>query len=180
MTVEIVRTIYTKEQIYKEIQKAADKINKDYAGKEPTLICLLKGSANFTQEISKRLNMEHRIAYILAKSYYGGAKNTGKTEILSEVDFDIEGHDVIIMEDIIDSGNTLKNVIDHLNKKNNFNSLKVYTLLEKKAKREVEIDVEYSCFDVENVFLLGFGLDYDEKFRNLQFIAEAKEVKKEG
>ena len=176
--VKIKKIIYTEEMIQEEIQKAADKINDDYKGKEPTLVCLLKGSANFTQDLSKRLKINHRIGYLLAKSYYGGTQTTGKTNILSDIDFSIEGHDLIIVEDIIDSGRTLKTILEHLKTKKP-NSIKIYTLLDKKSKRVETIEIEHSCFKVDDVFLIGYGLDYDEMYRNLPYICEGK-IEKEN
>jgi hypoxanthine phosphoribosyltransferase len=173
MEIKIKKILFTEEMIQKAIVKAADKINKEYKGKNLTLVCLLKGSANFTMDLSKRLKINHRIGYILAKSYYGGTKSTEKTNILSDIDFSVEGHDLIVVEDIIDSGRTLNTITNHLKTKNP-NSIKIFTLLDKEVKRVKDIKIDYSCFKVKDVFLIGYGLDYDEMYRNIPYIGEAE------
>ncbi len=175
---KIGKILYTEEQIIKKIELTAKKINKEFKGKELTLLCLLKGSTNFLYELSKRIEIPHKIAYILAKSYYGGHASVGKTSILSDIDFSIEGDELIIVEDIIDSGRTLKTITEHIETKNPKNTY-IYTLLDKPSKRSENIKVDNSCFVVGDKFLVGFGLDYQEKYRNLPYIAEATIIDEE-
>ncbi len=175
---KIGKIIYTEEQLLEQIEIAANKINKEFKGKELTLLCLLKGSTNFLYELSKRIEIPHKIAYILAKSYYGGYSSIGETSILSDIDFSVEGDELIIVEDIIDSGRTLKTITKHIKTKNPKN-IYIYTLLDKPSKRSEDIKVDNSCFVVEDKFLVGFGLDYQEKYRNLPYIAEATIIDEE-
>lgn len=170
---KIKKTIILEEEIVNKCKEVANWIDLNF--NEPTLVCLLKGSLPFFLEISKHMKNNHRYAFLLAKSYYGNFKTTGKTNILSDLDFDVKGHELIIVEDIVDSGRTLLKVKNHLLKKNP-KSISLITLIDKKGKRVNDIEIDYSCFEVEDKFLIGFGLDYNELYRNLRYIAEAEEI----
>ncbi len=166
---ENISVLIKREDVEKRIQELADTINKDYEGQEVTLICILKGSLFFTCELAKRLTIPVMIDFMQASSYGAGTKSTGVIQIKKELDESIEGKNVIVIEDIIDSGRTLnfllKVLSDRLPK-----SLKLCTLLNKPDRREVEVEVDYNGFDIPDEFVVGYGLDYAQKYRNLPYV----------
>ena len=142
------------------IKEIAAQISRDYAKKEVRLICILKGSVFYTTELAKRLTIPTTMDFMKVSSYGSGTVSSGKIEIKKDLDDSIEGLDVIVVEDIVDSGNTLSQLIPEL-KKRNPRSLAVTTLLDKPSRREVEVDVDYIGFEIEDKFVVGYGLDYD-------------------
>lgn len=151
------------------IKEIAAQISRDYAKKEVRLICILKGSVFYTTELAKRLTIPTTMDFMKVSSYGSGTVSSGKIEIKKDLDDSIEGLDVIVVEDIVDSGNTLSQLIPEL-KKRNPRSLAVTTLLDKPSRREVEVDVDYVGFEIEDKFVVGYGLDYDQSYRDLPFI----------
>lgn len=151
------------------IKEIAAQISRDYAKKEVRLICILKGSVFYTTELAKRLTIPTTMDFMKVSSYGAGTVSSGKIEIKKDLDDSIEGLDVIVVEDIVDSGNTLSQLIPEL-KKRNPRSLAVTTLLDKPSRREVDVDVDYIGFEIEDKFVVGYGLDYDQSYRDLPFI----------
>lgn len=164
-----ISVLISEDELSKRIAEIGEQINADYEGKEVTLICILKGSIFFTCELAKRISVPVTIDFIQASSYGSGTSSSGVVKIKKDLDESIEGKNVIIIEDIIDSGNTLSRLLPLL-KERNPESLEVCTLLDKPERREVEVDVKYNGFNIPDEFVVGYGLDYDQKYRNLPFI----------
>ena len=155
-------------KLQKRISEIAKMIEKDYEGKEIVLIGILKGSVPFMWELSKRLKNDVVMEFMEVSSYEG-TESTGKVILKKDLSSDIEGKDVLIVEDIIDTGRTLTYLKEKLLERNP-NSLKIATLLSKPSRRVMELDVDYIGFQIEDKFVVGFGLDYDQKLRNLPYI----------
>ena len=164
-----ISVLISEDELTKRINELGEQINHDYEGKEVKLICILKGSIFFTCELAKRINVPVTIDFIQASSYGSGTTSSGTVKIKKDLDESIEGKDVIIIEDIIDSGNTLSKLLPLLEERNP-SSLVVCTLLDKPERREVEVNVKYNGFNIPDEFVVGYGLDYDQKYRNLPFI----------
>ena len=155
-------------KLQKRVSEIAKMIEKDYEGKEIVLIGILKGSVPFMWELSKRLKNDVIMEFMEVSSYEG-TESTGKVILKKDLSSDIEGKDVLIVEDIIDTGRTLTYLKEKLLERNP-NSLKIATLLSKPSRRVMELDVDYIGFQIEDKFVVGFGLDYDQKLRNLPYI----------
>ena len=152
------------------ILEIADRINKDYEGEELTLICVLKGGVMFMCDLAKRLNLNVRLDFMSVSSYGSQTKSSGVVKIIKDLDDSIDGKNVLVVEDIIDSGNTLSYLMDIL-KKRGPKSIKLCTLLDKPSRREKkDVFVDYVCFEIEDKFVVGYGLDYDQRYRNLPYI----------
>ncbi len=148
------------------IKQLAENITKDYSGKQVVLICSLRGAVYFYTALSKNINLEIKEEFIRVSSYKG-FESTENCEFKMFLEDDITNKDVIVVEDVVDSGRTMKCIIDYLNKQNP-NSIKICTLLDKpEKKKEVDIKIDYIGFNIPNYFVVGFGLDLDEKYRNL-------------
>ena len=165
----IVEVLISREKVEERIKELAKEIEKDYAGKELVCVGLLKGSVMFMADLIKSIDLDLRIDFMKVSSYGSGTNSTGVVKILKDVDVDLAGKDVLIVEDIIDTGLTILNVKDFLSKKNP-NSVKVCTLLDKPSRRVVEVRGEYVGFEIPDEFVVGYGLDLDEKYRNLPFV----------
>lgn len=165
----IVEVLISREKVEERIKELAKEIEKDYAGKELVCVGLLKGSVMFMADLIKSIDLGLRIDFMKVSSYGSGTNSTGVVKILKDVDVDLAGKDVLIVEDIIDTGLTILNVKDFLSKKNP-NSVKVCTLLDKPSRRVVEVKGEYVGFEIPDEFVVGYGLDLDEKYRNLPFV----------
>ena len=155
-------------KLQKRIEELAKKIEKDYEGKEIMLLGILKGSVPFLWELAKRIKNDMQLEFIEVSSYEG-TESTGKIKLNKDIASSIEGKDVIIVEDIIDTGRTLTYLKQHILEKKP-NSLKIATLLSKPSRRIMEWEVDYIGFQIEDKFVVGFGLDYDQKYRNLPYI----------
>ena len=164
-----IRVLLTEEEVNKKISEVAAQINKDYEGKEVHLICILKGGVFFTCELAKRITVPVTMDFMQCSSYGGDTKSSGIVRIVKDLDESIEGKEVIIIEDIIDSGRTLSHLKKLLSQRNPA-SLKICTLLDKPERRVVDVDVEYVGFQIEDKFVVGYGLDYDQRYRNLDYI----------
>ena len=148
----------------------AEKINEDYKGEELTLICVLKGGVMFMCDLAKRLNLNVKLDFMSVSSYGADTKSSGVVKIIKDLDNSIIDKNVLVVEDIIDSGNTLSYLLDIL-KKRGPKSIKLCTLLDKPSRREKkDVHVDYVCFAIEDKFVVGYGLDYDQKYRNLPYI----------
>ena len=155
-------------KLQKRIEELARKIDKDYEGKEIVLLGILKGSVPFLWELAKRIKNDMQLEFIEVSSYEG-TESTGKIKLNKDIASSIEGKDVIIVEDIIDTGRTLTYLKQHILEKKP-NSLKIATLLSKPSRRIMELEVDYIGFQIEDKFVVGFGLDYEQKYRNLPYI----------
>ena len=160
--------LISESKIEKRINELAKEINKEYEGKELILLGILKGSIVFMVELAKKLKMKVKFEFMEVSSYEG-TESTGNLKIKKPLKEDIEGKDVLIIEDIIDTGRTLKELKKYLEAKNP-NSVKIATLLSKPSRRVVEIEADYMGFEVEDKFVVGYGLDYNQKYRNLPYI----------
>ena len=168
------KVLISEEELNKRAQELADQIYKDYNGQEVTFICILKGSIFFTVELSKRMKSDVNFEFIRVSSYHG-QNSTGVIEMKVELQGDIKDKDVIIIEDIIDTGRTLSYLTEYLKSKGP-RSLKICSLLDKKERRECKMEADYVGFDIPDVFVLGYGLDVDEKYRNLPYIGYFENV----
>ena len=167
---EAVRVLLKEEEVEKRICEVAERINRDYAGKQVHLICILKGGVFFTCELAKRLTVPVSMDFMSVSSYGGGTESSGVVRIIKDLDNSIEGKDVLIVEDIIDSGRTLAYLIEIL-KQRNPASIHLCTLLDKPERRvKKQVKVDYVCFTIPDEFVVGYGLDYDQKYRNLPYI----------
>lgn len=167
---EKVDVLISEKEIDNKILEIADRINKDYEGEELTLICVLKGGVMFMCDLAKRLNLNVRLDFMSVSSYGSQTKSSGVVKIIKDLDDSIDGKNVLVVEDIIDSGNTLSYLMDIL-KKRGPKSIKLCTLLDKPSRREKkDVLVDYVCFEIEDKFVVGYGLDYDQRYRNLPYI----------
>ena len=151
------------------IKELGEEISRDYAGKTVYLICILKGSVYFTCELAKRITVPVVMDFMQCSSYGAATKSSGVVKLSKDLDMAITGRDVIIIEDIIDSGRTLSHLKNLLGQRGPA-SLKICTLLDKPDRRGVDVDVEYTGFQIEDKFVVGYGLDYDQLYRNLPYI----------
>ena len=165
-----IRVLLTEEEVNKKISEVAAQINKDYEGKEVHLICILKGGVVFTCELAKRLTIPVSLDFMSVSSYGSDTKSSGVVKIIKDLDEPLEGKNVIIVEDIIDSGRTLAYLIEVLKQRNPKN-IELCTLLDKPERRvKKQVQVKYTCFTIPDEFVVGYGLDYDQKYRNLPYI----------
>ena len=165
-----IRVLLNEEEVDMRIKEIAEQINKDYEGKAVHLICILKGGVFFTCELAKRLTVPVTLDFMSVSSYGSGTESSGVVKIIKDLDQPLEGKNVLIVEDIIDSGRTLAYLIDILHKRNP-NSIHLCTLLDKPERRvKKQVKVDYTCFTIPDEFVVGYGLDYDQKYRNLPFI----------
>ena len=158
--------LLSQKQIASTVQSLANQISKDYNGKELVLVCILKGAFMFLSDLIRHLEIPVKIDFVRLASYGSGMKTSGTIEITKDLELPIQGKDVLIIEDIIDSGHTLKFLKDRIILSNP-HSVKICALLDKKARREVAMEADYLGFDVEDVFVVGYGIDYNENYRNL-------------
>lgn len=169
--IENVDVLISESAIKKRIQELADDISKDYAGKEVVLICVLKGAVMFMVDLSKELKIPVAFDFMDVSSYNGGTKSSGIVKIVKDLNESIEGKNVLLVEDIIDSGRTLSYLVKVL-KERKPASLKICTLLDKPERRIADVEVSYIGFNIPDEFAVGYGLDYDEKYRNLPYIGK--------
>lgn len=164
-----ISVLIDEETVQKRIEEVAEQINRDYDGKNLVIVCILKGGAFFMTELSKRLTIPVTFDFMQVSSYGNSTVHGDTLKIKKDMDEDIENKHVLIVEDIVDTGNTLHKLSTML-KDRKPASLSVCTLLDKPERREAEINVRYSCFAIPNEFVVGCGLDYAEKYRNLPYI----------
>ena len=166
---ENIRVMISEEDVNKRIAEMGAQISEDYAGKEIHLIAILKGSVFFACELAKRITVPVSMDFMSVSSYGDDTKSSGVVRIAKDLDEPLEGKDVLIVEDIIDSGRTLSYLIEIL-KQRNPNSIRLCTLLDKPERRVRDVRVDYCCFNIPDEFVVGYGLDYAQKYRNLPFI----------
>lgn len=171
MKKENISIMISEEELSKRISELAEEISRDYEGKTVKLICILKGSMFFTCELAKRLTVPVTFDFMQVSSYGSGTSSSGCIKIKKELDESIEGEHVIVIEDIIDSGNTLSKLMPVL-KERKPESICVCTMLDKPDRREAEVFVRYNGFVIPDEFVVGYGLDYDQKYRNLPYIGK--------
>lgn len=163
-------TLISEEDIQRRIQELGAQISKEYEGKEIIMLCVLKGGVMFMTDLAKRVTVPMKMEFMAVSSYGNEYKSTGVVKIVKDLDEPIDGKDVLIVEDIIDSGRTLsylKNILIGRNPR----SIKICTLLDKPEQRVVDVDVEYVGFTIPDSFVIGYGLDYQQFYRNLPYIA---------
>ncbi len=165
--------LLSEEKISNIVKDMAKKISEDYKDKNLLLVGLLKGSVMFMSDLMKELTIDCKIDFICASSYGAGTVSTGRVNIVKDVSQPLDGLDVLIVEDIIDSGHTLSFITKYFNAKNAA-SVKICTLLSKPERRVVEIPVDYVGMEVPDEFVVGYGLDYSEKYRNLPYVGILK------
>ena len=171
---KIKRVIITEEEIQAAIKKAGKEISDSYDGRPILLVSILKGAFVFMSDLCRAIDVPCEIAFMCAKSYYAGTTSTGVVKITMDLDRDISGYHVIIVEDIIDTGRTLNDIVSMLKHRNPL-SLRVVTLLDKPDRRLVEFKADMSLFTIPDYFVIGYGLDCAEMYRNLPYIAEYSE-----
>ena len=166
---ERISVLIGEEEVDAKIAEIAAQISKDYEGKHVHLICILKGSIFFTCELAKRITVPVTLDFMSVSSYGSGTKSSGVVRIVKDLDEPVEGKNIIVIEDIIDSGNTLSYLLENL-KQRHPASLRLCTLLDKPDRRVKQVDVDYTCFQIPDEFVVGYGLDYAQKYRNLPYV----------
>lgn len=164
-----IRVLLSEEEVDKKIRELGDQISKDYAGKSIHLICVLRGGVFITCELAKRITVPVTMDFMSVSSYGDGTESSGRVKIVKDLDDTIEGKEVLIVEDIIDSGRTLSYLIELLASRKP-NSIRLCTLLDKPERRVTDVKVDYVGFNIPDEFVIGYGLDYAQKYRNLPFI----------
>ena len=167
---EKIRVLLSEQEVDAKIQQIGEQISKDYAGKQVHLVCVLKGGSFFMCELAKRITVPVTMDFMSVSSYGAGTKSSGIVKIVKDLDQSIEGRDVLVVEDIIDSGRTLSHLMKILNERKP-SSICLCTLLDKPERREVDdVNVDYTGFQVPDEFVVGYGLDYDQLYRNLPYV----------
>lgn len=164
-----INVLISEEDVDKRIQELGEQISRDYDGKEIHLVCVLRGGSFFMCELAKRITVPVSLDFMSVSSYGNDTKSSGAVRIVKDLDDSIQGKDVLVVEDIIDSGRTLSYLLEML-KDRQPNSLKLCTLLDKPDRRVVDVDIDYTAFQVPDRFVVGYGLDYAQKYRNLPYI----------
>ncbi|MBE6737575.1 MAG: hypoxanthine phosphoribosyltransferase [Ruminococcaceae bacterium] len=172
----IKRVLITEEEIKEAIKKAGKEISDSYDGRPILLVSILKGAFVFMADLCRAITVPCEIGFMCAKSYYSGTVSSGIVQITMDLDQDVSNYHVIIVEDIIDTGRTLNDVADLLRARNPL-SLRIVTLLDKPSRRLVDIKADITLFTIEDLFVIGYGLDCGEMYRNLPYIAEFEENK---
>lgn len=166
---EHVKVLLSEEEVDDRIQAIGEQISRDYAGKQVHLICVLKGGSFFLCELAKRITVPVSLDFMSVSSYGSETKSSGVVKIIKDLDEPIKGKDVLVIEDIVDSGRTLSYLMEML-KDRGPASLKLCTLLDKPDRRVIDVPVDYTGFEIPDEFVVGYGLDYDQRYRNLPYI----------
>ena len=170
---ERIEVLLTEKEVDEKIKAIGEQISKDYAGKEVHLICVLKGGAFFMCELAKRISVPVSMDFMSVSSYGSSTVSSGSIKIVKDLDESIQGKHVLIVEDIVDTGRTLSHLMKMLNDRNPA-SLALCTLLDKPDRRVTEVPVDYTCFQIPDEFVVGYGLDYAQRYRNLPYIGIVK------
>jgi hypoxanthine phosphoribosyltransferase len=170
------KVMISEEELKKRIKELGNTITKEYEGKEVHLICVLKGGIMFMVDLAKEITVPVTMDFMAVSSYGNETSSSGVVKIVKDLDEPIEGKDVLIVEDIIDSGRTLSYLVQIL-KERKPSSIKICTLLDKPERRVSQVDVDYVGFSIPDYFVLGYGLDYMQKYRNLPYIAMKEDLK---
>lgn len=163
---DLEKVLITREEIKAAVKSLGERITRDYAGKEPLMVCILKGAVMFYNDLIREIDLPLTMEFMSISSYGNSTKTSGVVNIRKDLDVDVTGKDIILVEDIVDSGMTLSFLKKVFNTRNAA-SVSIATLLNKPARRRVDLDVEYYCFNIPDAFVVGYGLDYAEKYRNL-------------
>ena len=166
--------IYTREDIKKRVEELGKQISEEYAGKEIILVCILKGSFAFTADLAREIDIPCSIEFMQVSSYSNGTTTSGSLKIIKDINVPVDGKHLLIIEDIIDTGITLNNLKKMFDTRNPA-SVKLCAFLDKPSRRQEPIEADYVGFTVEDNFLVGYGLDYAQHFRNLPYVAILKE-----
>ncbi|MBQ3899207.1 MAG: hypoxanthine phosphoribosyltransferase [Lachnospiraceae bacterium] len=168
-----IEVMIPEDEVDRRIKEIGEQITKDYAGKQVHLICVLKGGSFFLCELAKRINLDVSLDFMSVSSYGGDTKSSGVVKIVKDLDESIKDKDVLIVEDIVDSGRTLSYLLSMMEDRKPA-SLKLCTLLDKPSRRVMDVNVDYTGFEIPDEFVVGYGLDYDQKYRNLPYIGVVK------
>ena len=166
---EKVNVLLSEEEVDAKIKAIGEQISKDYAGKQVHLVCVLKGGSFFMCELAKRITVPVSLDFMSVSSYGSETKSSGVVKIVKDLDEPIKGKNVLVVEDIVDSGRTLSYLMEML-KDRGPESLRLCTLLDKPERRVVDVNVDYTGFQIPDEFVVGYGLDYDQRYRNLPYI----------
>lgn len=166
---EKINVLLSEEEVDARIKAIGEQISKDYEGKQIHMICVLKGGTFFMCELAKRISVPVSLDFMAVSSYGGDTKSSGVVKIVKDLDEAIQGKDVLVVEDIVDSGRTLSYLLEMLRDRKPA-SLKLCTLLDKPDRRVIDVPVDYTGFQIPDEFVVGYGLDYDQKYRNLPYI----------
>ena len=166
---EHINVLLPEEEVDARIQAIGEQVSRDYAGRQVHLICVLKGGSFFMCELAKRITVPVSMDFMAVSSYGGGTESKGVVKIVKDLDEPIKDKDVLVVEDIVDSGRTLSYLLEML-KNRGPKSLHLCTLLDKPDRRVVDVDVDYTGFQIPDEFVVGYGLDYDQRYRNLPYI----------
>ena len=170
---DIEEVLLPEKDLQKAVKKLGKQISADYEGKNLMLVAVLKGSVIFMADLMRAITIPVSIDFMSVSSYGAGVKSSGVVKIIKDLDHDLTGYDVLIVEDILDSGLTLSYLTNVLRQRN-VSSIKICTLLDKPDRRQVDIKPDYACFVVPDKFVVGYGLDYDQKYRNLPYVGVLK------
>lgn len=169
MMEDIKEMLFTERQVAVMVERIGEEISRDYKDKNLLLVSVLKGSVVFMADLMRSIHIPARIDFMATSSYGNGAKTTGIVKIIKDLDIELEGFDIVIVEDILDSGKTLSYLLEILNSRNP-KSIRLCTLFDKPERREVDITADYVGSEIPDEFIVGYGLDYAEKYRNLPFV----------
>lgn len=170
---DIESVLFSEKEIENIVNILANQIEKDYNNKDFIMVGLLKGSVAFMADLMKKINLDFSIDFMVVSSYGGGTQSTGRVNVLKDISQSVEGREILIVEDIIDSGNTLNFIKKYLTVKG-AKSIKLCTLFDKPDRRTADITVDYVGVKIPDAFIVGYGLDYDEKYRNLPYVGVLK------
>ena len=170
---DVERVLFSEEELKNRVAEIAAQIDKDYAGKEPVLISVLRGSFVFMADLVRQIHVPCTVDFMAVSSYGAGTSSSGQVKIVKDLSEQIEGKDLIVVEDILDSGNTLSYLLKLLQARKPA-SVRLCTLLDKPSRRVKPVELHYSGFTIPDYFVVGYGLDYDEKYRNLPYIGVLK------
>ena len=166
---DIAKILFTEEQLQKRVKEMGEEIARDYADKKPAMVCILKGAVMFYTDLLRNIAIPLTTDFMAVSSYGNTTKSSGEVEIRKDLSSSIEGRHVIIVEDIVDSGRTLSYLLEML-KDRGPASLRLCTLLDKPERRVIDVHVDYTGFNIPDEFVVGYGLDYDQRYRNLPYI----------
>lgn len=179
MEQDIKKVLISEEEIQAKVAEIGARISEDYAGKNLLMVGILKGSVVFMADLMRAVGVHAQIDFMSVSSYGSGTKSSGVVKIIKDLDNNVEGYDLLLVEDILDSGLTLSYLREMLQNRHP-NSIKIVTLLNKPARRTADIQPDYCCFDVPDEFVVGYGLDFDERYRNLPYVGVLKEEVYQG
>lgn len=170
---DVAEIMLTEEQVQQRVRELAQQVSQDYQGKDLLLVCVLKGGVVFLTDLMRHLNIPHAVDFMAISSYGASTESSGVVRILMDLNTSIEGKNVLIVEDIVDTGRTLDYILRNLSTRLPA-SLKVCALLNKPSRRLLDVPLDYVGFDIPNKFVIGYGLDFGEKYRNLPFVGVLK------